>query len=261
MKYPVFSISLFLITTTLNAQIVERIEVFGKLSVSNDMEGVTVFNTSSNKGTVTDSQGEFTIKVALNDVLEISALQYEAKTVIVNQDVLSSKQMRLFLVDKVNTLNEVVLLPSKLSGNLLVDIVNAKVERQMDINFGDLSQIEFPEDEFTKVDNKILKQNQLKNGLNIASVLGLNKLINRPIKKHTIPEEEVKLEEVLATKYPSTFYQINYKIPVHQVEIFLRFLVSNGLTNNLLQEDKELILLEFIQKQSLKFLTQEHEKK
>lgn len=260
MKYPVFSILFFLINTALNAQDVKRIEVLGKLFVSNDMEGVTIFNTSSNKGTVTDSQGNFTIDVALNDILEISALQYEAKTIIVNQDVLSSKQLHLFLVDKVNTLNEIVLLPAQLSGNLFVDIENAKVEKQVDFNFGNLSQMEFPEDEFTKVDNKILKQNELIDGFNFASVFGLNKLINRPIKKHSTPKEEMRIEEVLATIYPPVFYQNNYKIPIHQVEDFLRFVVANGLTKSFLQEDEEFMLLEFLQKQSLAFLKQEHEK-
>ena len=53
------------------SQEINRIEVFGKIVVDSvDVEGVTVYNTSSNKGTVTDLEGKFSIEVALNDIVE-----------------------------------------------------------------------------------------------------------------------------------------------------------------------------------------------
>ncbi|WP_188462667.1 carboxypeptidase-like regulatory domain-containing protein [Bizionia arctica] len=260
MKQHYLAITFCLVTSCLYAQEVTRIEVSGKLIGTDDAEGVTIFNTSSNKGTVADSQGYFILEVALNDVLEISALQYEAKTVSVNQEVISSKQLRLFLVDKVNALKEVLLLSSSLSGNLLADIDNVVAQKKMEMNFGNLSDLEFPEDEFTKVDNELVKQGQLNNGLNVASVFGLNKLINRPIKKRSLPVEEVKLEKVLAEKYTPEFFNNNFQIPLNQVEAFIRFVVLNGLTKNLLHNDQEFMFLEFLQKQSLEFKKQDDER-
>jgi hypothetical protein len=248
------------VTSNLCAQDIERIQVSGKLIGTNDVEGITIYNTSSNKGTVTNNQGDFLIEVALYDVLEISALQYEAMMVSVNQDVISSKQLQLFLVDKVNALKEVLLLPSQLSGNLLNDMENVVLQKELQINFGNLSQVEFPEDEFTKVDNKIIKKGQLANGLNVASVFGLNKLINKPIKKPSLPEEDLKLEDVLALKYTPVFFNQNFQIPLDCVEVFISFVVLNGLTENLLHEDEEFLLLEFLLNQSLEFKKQEHEK-
>ncbi|MEO8933100.1 MAG: carboxypeptidase-like regulatory domain-containing protein [Xanthomarina sp.] len=259
MNHHILSISLFFIVSNLYAQDIARVKVSGQLVAVNDVEGVTIFNNSSKNGTVADFQGNFSLEVALNDVLEISALQYETNTVIVNQDVLNSNQIRLFLVDKVNTLSEVLLLPSQLSGNLLLDIENAKVAKNMAMNFGDLSQMEFPVDEFTKVDNEILIKNQLTNGLNFAAILGLNKLVNRPLKKRSWPKEKVSLEDVLTERYTSSFYIQNYKIPCQRVNAFIRYVVSNGLTEVLLKEDQEFMLLECLQKKSLEFLKQEHE--
>jgi hypothetical protein len=239
---------------------IKRMEVSGKLSGTNDMEGVTIYNTSSNKGTVSDKQGDFIIEVALNDILEISALQYEARTVSVNQEVITSKQLRLYLVDKVNALNEVLLLPSQLSGNLLNDIDHVVELKKLQINFGNLSQVEFPEDEFTKVDNKIVKKGQLNNGLNVASIIGLNKLINRPIKKSSLPQKEIKLEDKLALKYTPNFFNQNFQIPLNSVDAFMSFVVLNGLNEYLLQDENEFQLLEFLLKQSLEFKKQEFEK-
>jgi Zn/Cd-binding protein ZinT len=60
------------------AQDVDRITINGKIIVSTeDKEGVAVYNTSSNKGTITDEAGYFTFSVALNDVIEFSALQFK----------------------------------------------------------------------------------------------------------------------------------------------------------------------------------------
>lgn len=259
MNHPFLSISLFLFASSLYAQDLKRTEVSGKLIAVNEVEGVTIFNSTSRKGTVANSQGFFILEVALNDILEISALQYESNTVIVNQDVMDSRLIRLFLVDKVNALNEVLLLSSQLSGNLLLDMKNVKEAKKMEINFGNLSELEFPEDEFTKVDNKIIKKDQLTDGLNVASILGINKLINRPKKKRSLPQEEVSLEKKISVKYPPSFFIQNYKIPSHQADAFIHYVVSNGFTENLLEENEYFMLLEFLQIQSLEFLKQEHE--
>jgi len=49
--------------TIIQAQETKRVEVIGRIIVKNpDVEGVTVYNTSSNRGTITDDEGRFKIK-------------------------------------------------------------------------------------------------------------------------------------------------------------------------------------------------------
>ena len=72
----------------LNSQSVSRVEVKGViLSKSNDVEAVTIFNKSSNEGTITNFNGEFIIKVAKNDVIEISALQFQTVNLTIDADI------------------------------------------------------------------------------------------------------------------------------------------------------------------------------
>ena len=141
MECPISPIFLFLIGRNLNAQEVKRIAISGKCDAVNDVEGATIYNSSSKRGTLANSQGSFTLEVAIKDVLEISAVQYEINISIVYQDDIDSKQTRLFLADKVNALNKVLLLPSQFSGNLLVNKKNAKEKKVLQMNFGDLSQV------------------------------------------------------------------------------------------------------------------------
>jgi hypothetical protein len=107
---------------SLNAQ--DRVEVTGQLSVSSSMsaEGITVFNVSSSKGTVTDSYGKFKIDVAENDLLEFSSVQFSVFTIIIDKGVINTETISIKVVPSVNTLEEVFIRPYDLSGNFEVDI-------------------------------------------------------------------------------------------------------------------------------------------
>ena len=77
---------LFFTTFIAVSQGITRENIIGKVVVEgSDLEGITIYNTSSNKGTVTNKQGEFMIAVALNDLLEIRALAYQNIDVHVNK--------------------------------------------------------------------------------------------------------------------------------------------------------------------------------
>ena len=84
---------LFIIPSS-QAQDVKRIPVEGQIIVDYpDLEGVTIYNLSSNKGTITNKEGEFSILVALNDKIEISALQFEKFSITISQEILDAKSI------------------------------------------------------------------------------------------------------------------------------------------------------------------------
>ncbi|EGV44104.1 hypothetical protein BZARG_956 [Bizionia argentinensis JUB59] len=243
---------------TIFSQNTTRIEVEGKIIASSDVEGVTIFNKSSKKGTVATADGDFTMAVALYDVLEISALQYEPRTVVINQDVMDSKKLRLFLVESVTTLTEVILLPSKLTGDLLTDIENAEVQKEIFMSFGNLSNLEFPEDAFTKPINSVTNQGDFYNGINFASILGVNKWVNSPLKKRSIEMARENRPLDLGDIYSPKYINETYNIPLNKVEAFFAFITENGFKASLLGEKNELKRMEFLKKQSDLFLKLEN---
>ena len=92
------------------AQEIQRVEVNGKIIVdSPDVEGVTIFNKSTNRGTVTDFEGKFQILVTLNDRLEISALQFEDFEVVITQEIIDSKKVTVVLIEEINKLPEIII--------------------------------------------------------------------------------------------------------------------------------------------------------
>lgn len=248
-----------LISGAIFSQDTSRILVEGKILANNDVEGVTIFNTSSNKGTVADVNGDFTLEVAAKDILEISALQYEAKKVTITQDVISSKKLRLFLVEALNTLSEVILLPSKLTGDLLVDIENAETQKAVLMSFGDLSNLEFGADEFTKPENIADDPGVFYNGINFANIFGINKALNAPLKKESVQLLRDQRALDLADIYSLQYINETYNIPLNQVESFFAFCIDNGFETSMLGEKNEINRMEFLQKQSLLFLKQTDE--
>src|SRR5690606_24830172 len=84
-------------------QTVERIEINGVISAKDsDIEGVVVYNTSSNSGTVTNQKGVFIISVAVNDVVEVSALQFETVSIKITKEIITSKALKIYLSEQIN---------------------------------------------------------------------------------------------------------------------------------------------------------------
>ena len=244
------------------SQELKRVEVNGRIIVNvNDVEGVTVYNTSTNKGTITDENGEFKIKVGLNDNIEISALQFVPFSLKIDDIILKSKQLTVYLFERINKLDEVVILPYRLTGNLADDLDKVKMfNPDMDaIYFGirDIGAYEFGDDQYSKVDNPLMYNGELQYGADIIGLVGilLNPLFkskNNRTKNKDQSEETSKRS--LTDIYGNVFISNNFKIPIDKVEAFIAFVENNGLEQELLEEGNQMQLIEFLIAQSKLFL-------
>ncbi|WP_299106519.1 carboxypeptidase-like regulatory domain-containing protein [uncultured Winogradskyella sp.] len=259
-------------TLSIYSQDIERTTIDGRIVVaSNDKEGVTVFNTSSNKGAITDENGTFEIAVALNDVIEFGALQFKDFSVTITNEVLESKQLTVLLVEEVNKLDEVVLLPFGLTGNLDADLENVRTYNvSLDAVYFGLDHIEdfeFTSDYKTKVDNLAFNEYNphMENMLNLVNVAGflMKQIINIDgVSLDNIKfksEKEKQLIEKTPFKQALDTYSVNYihtnfDIPLNQIEAFTDYVEKQGVDETLFEENKELQLLERISQLSKSFL-------
>mgnify|MGYP000733765454 CR=1 FL=1 len=245
------------------SQTITRIEVSGKLIVEgSDISGITVFNTSSNSGTITDEKGEFKLKVTLNDNIEVSALQYQNIGFKVNEAIIKSKKMKLFLIEEINKLDEVIVVTSDLSGNLGTDLKNTTpFKPQLDaLYFGvkHSRDYDFEIDNKTEVTNVAIDRQHLPmvNGLNIINVVDqlLLPLFRAEVKdKKKVGVPDVPIESI-KYYFGSDFLVNNFKIPEHRVEEFIRFVESDDFDFSLLNYGKEMEFLELLNKKSVEFL-------
>ena len=156
----------------------QRLNVDGKIIVeSSDLGGITVFNASSNSGTITDDAGAFTLAVRLNDIIEVSALQFQNIKFTVNEAIMGSMSMKVFLIMEINKLDEIILLPQKLTGVLAEDMEVAKpFSPKLDALYYGIKhkdEFEFAQDYSTQTVNDAIGREHMPmvNGLNVINVV------------------------------------------------------------------------------------------
>jgi hypothetical protein len=255
----VFCVSFFAVS-----QDIERENVNGNIIVEgNDIDGITIFNSSANIGTVTNEYGKFTIAVALNDRIEIRALEYQNFDLIVNEAIMESKSISIYLIEEINRLDEVRITNKELTGNLKTDINMVKTfNPKLDaIYFGikDRDEYELSYDNSSQFKN-IAEESQgqsMVNGLNVKNIVDqlLIPLFRSEVKdKKAAGIPEVPAESI---KYylGSNFLVDNFNIPEHRVEEFIRYVEEEEAFDfDLLNYGHEMEFLELLSKKSKIFL-------
>lgn len=261
----------FLLVSILNmqAQNTKRVEVNGQIIVAvEDLENVTVFNESSNKGVITDSLGRFKIKVALNDEIQVSAIQLKPFKTYITQKVLDSKKLTIYLNEQINTLDEVVLLQYDLTGILEGDIVNTKVVKPIQMfDLGDVENLEVTDDHHSKVDNIAIgnQNDRIRYQADGMAILGLLvnaifKTKNKKNKKRIDRQNRVGKRfnipvSKLSTVFKNEYYTSNYNIPEDKVNAFIIYLENSNFNYSLLEPTKEIELIDYLHLKSKEFLT------
>ena len=244
----------------------ERITINGKIIVqTEDKEGVTVYNTSSNKGTITDQDGYFQIAVALNDVVEFGAIQFQDFKVVISEKIINSKRLTVILVEEVNKLDEVVLLPFDLTGNFNTDLENVRTYNVNldDVYFGldHIEDFEFSADYKTKAENVAFAEYNpsVENMLNLVNIAGflLKQVVGVDLgNSKTEKEKQLKrtpFKQALDA-YSINYIHSNFDIPLNRVDEFIDYVEKEGVDESLFNANMEMQLLERISQLSKSFL-------
>ncbi len=271
---------LFAFSITAFSQEVERIKISGKISASKgeDVEGISIYNKSSQLGTVTSASGEFKISVAENDRLFFSAMQFQNFIVIIDQGILESKSMHIMLNPVVNQLDEVLIRPYDLSGNIIADVKRisvTNVSNEFDLSYKTLEfEYEFAPDAQTSIKGNKAEEAYFNGprqggadiidlaGLLVSAFVPINKNKNRSKNRS---EREVISEIDMVTnavqhRFGIAYMTENFNIPEEKVNEFIYFVEDNGIDKELLRPENELLLIEFLSEQSEDFLKQINEK-
>ena len=245
----------------LSGQSINRIEIKGVLlSATNDVEAVTIFNTSSNKGTITNEKGEFVIKVALRDVIEISALQFQTVSITVDAEVIKAKQLKIQLVEQINQLDAVTL-SSGLTGNILADVGDVKVAEPIRVDMGNINRA-FEYNDVKAFDSEVLEnhlksvidpeaRNYLPDAVKILELLFKTDLsIKINLTKKSVKEKSKDLLDVYSYKDIGK----TFNIPPEHLSAFVAFVEEKGIDPEFYERENEILLIEFLIKQKELFL-------
>ncbi len=249
------------------SQEITRITIQGKITAAKgeDVEGINIYNKSSEKGTVTSKEGVFQIRVAENDRVLISAMQFQSFIVIVDKGILKAGGMNIYLNTVINQLDEVIIRSYDISGNIVADVKRISIihiDADWDLSYETLQfGYDFAPDSQSAISGNKAEEAYFNSSVPVGgNILGLAGLFFK--KKKT--EKQLITETDMVTKAVQSRFGINYisntfNIPEDKVNEFVYFVEENGIDKNLLRSENELQLFEFIQKQSEVYLLQSKE--
>lgn len=258
---------LIISSSSIFAQDIERIKVAGKIHVpsGNDAEGINVYNISSQKGTITNADGAFEIEITENDRVQVTALQYQSFTVIVDKGIVEQKRMNIFMNPSINQLDEVVVRPYDLSGNINVDVKKIQtytVNKDWDLSYENLEYgYQFEQDAQTKIAGNAAEEalhgNALTNGANILGILAGAVSLLIPNKDKSSPPQKLEASNAvnnnLQQRFSRNYIASTFEIPEEKAVDFLYFAQENGMEQRLLKPENEMELMEFLLEQSKEY--------
>lgn len=270
LKYYCFYFFLFLFVYSVYGQDVKRVSLNGVVYAdTNDVQNVTVFNKSSNKGTITDADGVFTLEVTINDRIEISAIQFQSATVIIDEDAIVNKRLIVQLIEQVHNL-DAVLLSNGLSGNINEDIANIKEVKPIVLDMGNMD-VDFDYNDDKAYSNEVvhdhlrsvINRNDRKYMPDFKKILKLiMKSKKRKPKSKTKPKNEQtpnQIDHNILDVYSKQDVSDIYNIPITRVDAFINYL-NNDIPVAFFQKKNEIQLIELLVNKSVEFLRKENVK-
>jgi len=234
-------------------------------SIDGDVAATHVTNISLNKGTITDVSGFFTISARLNDTLVFSAVQFKRKEIVVTLDVLEEALFRIPLDASLITLDEVVVTPYNLSGDLKRDLGNFKIDPLITASTLGLPNAYVKvktqnERKLFEADNGkfiSLGNYKLDSTFNPMIMVNLNKILNRvtgrtqKLKKFVAIDREIALLQKVKRLYPDSVYVQDLKIPYSNIHDFMNFCEVDSSFVTIVEADDILKIWEFLFKNSI----------
>lgn len=204
------------------AQGVTEKKMEGKVySKDGDVAATHVLNVSSRKAVITDIDGFFAINVSLNDTLVFSAVQFKKKQVVITAEMLESSFLAIPLDDELTELDEVVVTPYNLSGDIAKDLLG--------LNIGPVvtaSSLGLPNADVyvpTKAERELfqatsggglLPLNPLLNGIS-----GRTKMLKERVARNQLYDRTQRVRQF----YADSLYTAKLRIPEKKIDDFLYF--------------------------------------
>ena len=263
----------FLTSQLLFSQSIERKVLRGRIVVDSlDVENISVINSSSNMVAITNLDGKFSIKAKPTDTLYFKGPSFVTKKYVLTQKDFWLEELEIKLYVKVTELNEILITPYTLSGNLKEDTKRIQVYGDA-FSAIDAKAIKHFEDDVrtgTPINSAIPNQfapnganfDLIAIGKGIANLLGIkgNPKNNseRVFEERRIRDLQSKsFSEHILERFSHNFFVETLKIKNEDIPMFMSFSELNVYElSSLLKPDNELQLIEYLINKSVEFKLQ-----
>ena len=217
----------------------DRIPIKGRLIYRNiNVVAANVVNITAQINTITDGEGAFEILVKTGDEVVFSSVQFMIRTVEITPEIIQKNRLIITVNEKINALEEVVITPDD-------------AEKFLNLKEEEFKGFDYERDKSTRLENTIVRQGQLNNGLNLINVA---KLIAQIVSKKTDEEKRnLKPSEVLSYVFDISFFKSDLELRDDQIVGFLEYIDDNLPSQKLLNQSQQFQLIDYLIMQSKKY--------
>ncbi len=209
---------------------------------------VHVLNLSALKATISDADGFFRIEAGLGDTLLFSAVRYKRTSLVVDASVLGAASLLVPLQPFVNELDEVVVTPYDLTGDLGKDVGRLPVGTP--VSAFSLGLPNAAARRFTQTENRL---NEATTG---GGIVPLNPLLNaitgrtRRLKKQLALEERYEKARQIRMQYPDSIFVSRLGIPEERIGDFMYYCEVDSLFQSVSDSGDNLRIWGFLTQKS-----------
>ena len=242
-------LGLVLLTSSVRSQDVFSGKLEGRVySEDGDVAATHVLNMTTQRATITDISGFFSIPVTLNDTLVFSAVQYKRKEIVVTSGMLESKLLLIPLEEFLTELDEVVVTPYNLTGDIVKDLGSLDIEpvvttSTLDLPNAYVKPITKAERElYAATANPYMSFDPL-----INAITGRTKMLKNRVERNAAYARTARVREF----YVDSLYTTELKIPEDKVDDFLYFCEIDMAFQAVVDTHDHLEIWEFLRRKSL----------
>lgn len=222
------------------------------ISDDGDVEGVVIQNITSKSSTITDNKGSFSIEVRKNDKLMFLAIHFKRKWLIMNNVLFNTSFITVPLEEFVNELEEVVVKPYNLSGELSQDLIGLKLEKNISAEALGLPNADIRI--ISQSENKLYDADHGKflYFYGVGFAINVNKILNRlngrtkMLKDRVQLDKEYKKVKEVEEMFIDSLLVYHMKIPKDKFYDFMYYCQMDSKFQNLIKVNDELVLWEFL---------------
>mgnify|MGYP003332967093 FL=1 len=219
-----------LFSTSLLSQ--ERQLIKGKLLYKNtEVVAANVINNTAQTNTITNSDGEFEIKVTEGDEIIFSSVQYLIRSVKITQEILTKNRLVVSVNENITELKEVV-------------VTTEDKDRFLDLLEEEFKGFDYDQDKSTRINNKLTDDRLITNGIDFVNIA---KLISKALSSKSNEEQmKMKPSEVLPLVFETSFFENDLSLRNDQVAGFLEYIDAQMKTSELLKQSKQFQLIDYL---------------
>lgn len=234
-----FKLLIFFLVFQVVAFAQDRVSIKGRLIYRNiNVVAANVVNITAQINTITNGEGAFEIPVKNGDEVVFSSVQYMIRTVKITPEIIQKNRLIITINQKINALEEVVVTPDD-------------AEKFLDLKEEEFKGFDYDRDKSTRLENSIVRQGQLKNGINLINVA---KLIAKLVSNKTEEEKRnLKPSEVLSYVFDKSFFSSDLELRDDQIVGFLEHIDNNLPSQKLLNQSQQFQLIDYLILQSKKY--------